>query len=190
MKSKNYVYLSIIILFFIVTLFFCSSRIWLPDDRVKMTGNYDEIKTVGTYSCRFSNAAIDTKTRTMTVDLYCMSINPEKDPISFLIYLNGNKNKELSWTVTDKDSTNIAITVPEIPTEFYYVTVEARTLDKDKRPVSLITTIDYRTIQTIDTSNIVYVYATPTPSPDPTQIPAYSKILDTTATDATEMSQN
>ena len=65
--------------------------------------------------------------------------------------------------------------IPQIPDGFYYVTVEARTLDKERKPVSLITSIDYRSIRTIDASNVVYVYVTPTVTPTPTQIPAYSE---------------
>ena len=175
MKSKNYIYITIIVLFLLVTVVFFSSRMWLPDDRVKKTENYDEIKAVGTYSFRFSNAVMDTSTGTLTVDLYYMSIEPDKDPVTFLIYMDGDKNKELVWTTTEKDSTNMTITIPKILNGFYYVTVEARTLDKDKRPVSLVTPIDYRTIKNIDASNIIYVYTTPTSSPSPTQIPAYTK---------------
>ena len=177
MKSKNYIYITILVLFLLVTTVFFSSRLWLPDDRAKKTKNYDEIKTVGMYSLRISNAVLDTSTNNLTLDLYYMSTEPDKAPVSFLIYMDGNKNKELVWTKTEKDSTNLTISIPKIPAGFYYVTVEARTLDKEKTPVSLITSIDYRTIRNIDTSNIVYVYATPTPSPTPiaTQIPAYPK---------------
>lgn len=175
MKSKNYIYITIIILFLLVTVIFFSSRLWLPDDRAKKTENYDEIKTAGMYSFRISNAVLDTSTNNLTLDLYYMSMEPDKEPVTFLVYLDGNKNKELSWTTTQKDSTNLTISIPKIQAGFYYVTVEARTLDKEKAPVSLITSIDYRTIRNIDTSNIVYVYATPTPSPTPTQIPAYPK---------------
>jgi hypothetical protein len=87
--------------------------------------------------------------------------------------MDGNKNKELVWTTTEKDSTNLTINIPQIPDGFYYVTVEFRTLDKERKPVSLITSIDYRSIRTIDASNVVYVYVTPTVTPTPTQIPAY-----------------
>ena len=175
MKSKNYIYITIIVLFLLVTVVFFSSRMWLPDDSAKKTENYDEIKTAGTYSFRISNAVLDTSTNTLTLDLYYMSMEPDKDPVTFLIYMDGNKNKELVWTTTEKDSTNLTITIPKIPDGFYYVTVEARTLDKERKPVSLITSIDYRSIKDIDTSNIVYVYATPIPTPTPTQIPAYTK---------------
>jgi len=173
MKSKNYIYITILVLFLLVTVIFFSSRMWLPDDRVKKTENYDEIKTAGTYSFRISNAVLDTSTNTMTLDLYYLSMEPDKDPVTFLIYMDGNKNKELAWTTTVKDSTNLTISIPQIQAGFYYVTVEARTLDKEKKSVSLITSIDYRSIKDIDTSNIVYVYTTPIPSPTQTQIPAY-----------------
>ncbi|MEI8201271.1 MAG: hypothetical protein WCG21_14525 [Eubacteriales bacterium] len=175
MKSKNYIYITIIVLFLLVTVVFFSSRLWLLDDRAKKTENYDEIKTAGTYSFRISNAVLDTSTNTLTLDLYYMSMEPDKDPVTFLVYTDGNKNKELAWTTTEKDSTNLTISIPQIPDGFYYVTVEARTLDKERKPVSLITSIDYRSIRDIDTSNIVYVYATPTEIPTPTQIPAYPK---------------
>jgi len=173
MKSKNYIYITIIVLFLLVTTVFFSSRIWLPDDRAKKTENYDEIKTAGTYSFRISNAVLDTSTNMLTLDLYYMSVEPDKDPVTFLIYMDGNKNKELVWTTTEKDSTNLTVSIPKIPDDFYYMTVEARTLDKERKPVSLITSIDYRTIMTIDASNVVYVYVIPTVTPTPTQIPAY-----------------
>ena len=173
MKSKNYIYITILVLFLLVTTVFFSSRMWLPDDRVKKTENYDEIKTAGTYSFRISNAVLDTSTNTLTLDLYYMSMEPDKDTVTFFIYMDGNKNKELCSTTTEKDSTNLTISIPKIPDSFYYVTVEARTLDKEKKPVSLITSIDYRTIKIIDTINIIYVYVTPTVTLTPTQIPAY-----------------
>ena len=175
MKSKNYIYITILVLFLLVTMVFFSSRMWLQDDRVKKTENYDEIKTAGTYSFRISNAVLDTSTNTLTLDLYYMSMEPDKDPVTFLVYTDGNKNKELAWTTSEKDSTNLTISIPKIPDGFYYVTVEARTLDKERKPVSLITSIDYRSIRTIDASNVVYVYVTPTITPTPTQIPAYSE---------------
>ena len=76
MKSKNYIYVSIIVVFAIVTLIFFTSRAWLPDDRALANKDYNEPRSVGTYTFKLSDAVIDKKTNALTANLYLMSVNP------------------------------------------------------------------------------------------------------------------
>lgn len=167
MKSKNYVYIAIVALFLIITLIFFTSRAWLPDDRVLANKDYNIPRTVGTYSFCVSNAVLDKKTNALTVNLYLMSVNPEMDPVTLFVYTDGNKNKELSCTTAEVNGTNKTITIPNMPADYYFITIEVRTLDKDEQPVSMKTSIDHRTVKQIDTTNIIYVTVTPSPTPEP-----------------------
>ena len=110
---------------------------------------------------------IDKKTNALTANLYLMSVNPEMDPVTLFVYTDGNKNNELACTTTQVDGTNETITIPNIPADYYFITIEVRTLDKDEKPVSMKTSIDHRTVKKIDTTNIIYVTVTPTPTPEP-----------------------
>jgi len=167
MKSKNYVYIAIIALFLIVTVIFFSSRAWLPDDRPLANKDYDITRNIGTYAFCLSNAVEDKKTNALTANLYLMSVNAVEDPVTLFVYFDGNKNTEQSCTTTEINGTNKTITVSNMPKEYYFITIEVRTIDKDGQPVSMKTSIDHRTVKQIDTSNIVYVTVTPSPTPRP-----------------------
>jgi hypothetical protein len=182
MKSKNFVYIAILLLILIVTIIFLTSRLWLPDDRAIAMKDYDITRTVGTYSLRISDAVYDKKTDALTVNLYAMSINPVEDPLTLFVYTDGNKNHELTPTETILDGVNRTITISNMPSDYYFITIEVRTLDKEKNPVSMKTSIDYRTIKRVDTSNIVYITVTPSPTPAPRLDPYTGKPYVTTPT--------
>ena len=171
MKSKNYIYITLVTVSIVLFVIFLTSKLWLPDDRANKTKLYNIQQTVGTYSLKISNAVLDTNKKELTSDLYMMSINPERDPVNYFAYVDGNKNKELICTVTDTaEGTMKRISITDIPETYYYLTIEVRTVSEDATHSSLITSLDYRSIQTIDSRNIVYVYTTLTPTDTPTMI--------------------
>lgn len=180
MKSKNIVYIAIISLFLVVTLIFLTSRCWLPDDRALVNKDYETPRSIGTYTFCITNAVYDKKTDALTMNLYAMSINPDEDPITIFVYTDGNKNRELTPTETIIDGLNRTITISNMPAVYYFITIEVRTLDDEDRPVSMRTSIDYRTITRVDTSNIVYITVTPSPTRPPQLDPYTGKPYETT----------
>jgi hypothetical protein len=175
-KTITYVIAPLIALALIILLL--TSRLWLPDDRTNMTESYDQELMAGIYYLKISGAKYDTFTGNFTCTLLYGTKEEEKPSITFMAFEEDDKNDELSITITRLDVPEplYSVVISGVPKDYYYVTIEARTTDKDGLAAVLDVSMDYRSAETIDTKNVVYVYVTPTPSPTsnptPTPMPA------------------
>lgn len=170
-KMGPYVIAPIVALLIIVLLL--TSRLWLPDDRSNQTDNYDQQLMAGTYYIKISQASYDTYTNTLSASLFYGANAEELPPITFFAYLDGDKNEELPMTITRTDAPEplYTVVISELAEEYYFVSIEARTVGEDDLAAVCTISIDYRDTQKIDTSNVVYVYITPTPAPTTTPTP-------------------
>lgn len=166
-KTVPYVIIPIIIL--VLLVLFITSKLWLPDDRKNETDLYNQELITGDYFLKVSDAVYDTSLKTTTLQIYYGSKKEDPEPITFAAYLSGNKDKELSYTLIRLATPEpvFEMTVNEVPENFYYLSIEARTL-LENAPEKTEIHMDYRDIKRVDSSKMIYVYVTPTPEPSPT----------------------
>lgn len=170
-KTMAYVIAPLIALALIILLL--TSRLWLPDDRTNMTEGYNQELMAGTYYLKISDAQYDTYTGDYTCTLLYGTKEEEKPSITFMAFLKDDKNDELPMTITRKDVPEplYSVVIHKVPKDYYFITIEARTTNKEGLAAICDVSIDYRDAETIDTSNVVYVYVTPTPAPTTSPTP-------------------
>ncbi|MDD3960217.1 MAG: hypothetical protein PHF65_08525 [Oscillospiraceae bacterium] len=169
-KMVPYVIIPIVILVMIVL--FLTSKIWLPDDRKNETEAYNQELVLGDYYLKASGSVYDTSKKTYVITLFYGSKKDDPAPLTYAVYLNGNKDKELSYKLVRLDTPEplYEMTIEAVPSDYYYLDIEARTL-VDTVTATLTISIDYRDAKQIDSSKMIYVYVTPTPAPVITSTP-------------------
>ena len=163
-KMVPYVIIPVVIL--VLLVLFLSSKLWLPDDRKNETEAYDQELVLGDYYLKASGAEYDISKKTYVISIIYGSKKDSPAPLTYAVYLDGDKDKELSYELVRLDTSEplYEMTIDEVPSDFYYLTIEARTLVESVTS-TLEISIDYRDTKQIDSSKMIYVYITPTPTP-------------------------
>lgn len=127
MKSGNKVYVIILAVAVLFSIFFFTTKLWCPDDRKKQSDNYNEQISVGQWDIQIGNAKYDKKSKTMHCLVYSKtaSDNPTKFTIACF---NGKPAKDIKLRYELKQAKNepnyAMLYIYDVPNDYYFLTVE------------------------------------------------------------------
>lgn len=126
MKSSNRTYVILLTVLVAGVLFFFSTTMWMPDDRIKEKDNYGETITVGTWLLRVDNAKYDKDSKTMTCRLLQRGTLDNPKPYQVTAYLGYSGDKKvLPCTIEKKenDPEMVSVKIKNVPPDYYYISL-------------------------------------------------------------------
>jgi hypothetical protein len=127
MKSKNKRYVILTVIILVGLSFFFSTKYWLPDDRAIENSNYNESFSAGDWTLHVGDAQYDKAQSKLYCTINQMSQATSPKQYHITVFLGNPKlNNTLSYVLTEKnnDPDNAYLEVKNVPTDYYYLTVE------------------------------------------------------------------
>lgn len=134
MKSGNKLYIILTVILIGCTVFFFSTKLWLPDDRIKEDQNYNQLITVGDWDIQIGNADYSSSSQKMSLLFYKKSSAESPEPYTMCAYLGSpDDGKKLRYNLEKQpDNPNYCMLyIYDIPAGYYYVTVEITAAESD-----------------------------------------------------------
>lgn len=126
MKSKNHIYVAVLAVMVIGFTFFFSTKLWLPDDRIKQNSNYNAVLTVGNWMIKITDAKYDPATKILRCTVYQKTITSDSPPYKLAVYNedsdDGNVLKSTLQEQKNQPNTRL-LEIKNVPADFYYLTV-------------------------------------------------------------------
>jgi hypothetical protein len=127
MKSGNKTYVILMVVVLIGFSFFFTTKLWLPDDRVKQNGNYDQIMNVGDWTFEVGGTTkYDAANKILLIEIYKRSIENNPKPYHISVFNGNAKQKDsLSYSLTQRknDPDTCWLEVKNVPVDYYYISV-------------------------------------------------------------------
>lgn len=126
MKSKNKTYAILLTVIVAGLLFFFSTTLWMPDDRIRQNDNYAQTFTVGEWLLRVDNAKYN-KTNNI-INCRLLQRGNIAEPVAFDVtaYLGNPANKKVLpctvMSLPDDPDTEV-VKIKKVPNDYYYVSL-------------------------------------------------------------------